>query len=358
MIILIELEIIPFDPVKATETEWKKYHTYRKIRHDESQPNFPIVSDASYEETLKQTPQRLSIQRFNVFERSNLETQIGEIYFSFYKYGEDEDVAIVNSGVLSSHRHKGIGAQLLKKLADLALENKKSRIIFKSAENEGIKVIELFKGHKISEQEQFRLTLSETNWNIVNTWLDQTKELKDKVTMEWVNVVDSIPTEILEQYTRIFSSVFDEFPKYHVASSRGSKDMPLGALKYDIKQFNAKGGKWMLGLIREKNGDVSGLTELKWSPSRPEFLMQFITHIKLQYRSTGKGKLLKGKTMEYIKKNFPDIKYLQTGFVGDKTSALYQMNEKLGFKLFYHNASYEIPTADLEKWASEHEKKN
>ena len=160
VIILIDLEMLPFDPAKAKENEWKKYHIYRKIRHEESQPNIPIASDASYEVSLKQIPQRLSIQRFNVFERSNLESQIGEVYFSFYKFGEDQDVAIVDSGVLASHRHKGIGVQLLKKLADLAQEYKKSRIIFKSTEDEGIKVIEHFNGRKISDQEQFRLEFS------------------------------------------------------------------------------------------------------------------------------------------------------------------------------------------------------
>ena len=170
-------------------------------------------------------------------------------------------------------------------------------------------------------------------------------------------MVDSLPAEILEQYLRIFSSVIDEQPKFHVGSLSSSQ-MPIGALKHDIKQFTNKGGKWIIGIIRETNGDISGLTELKWSPSRPEFLLQFMSHVKLQYRGSGKGKLLKAKSMNYIKKNFPNIKYVQTGFVGDKTSALYQMNEKLGFKLFYHNASYEIQTADLEKWASEHSKAN
>ena len=353
---MIDLEISLFNPTTASENDWKKYHTFRKLRHDETSPNLPTVSNTSYEETLKQTPQRLNILRFNVFEKNNLDTQIGEIYFSYYKDGTDPDACMVNISVASSHRHHGIGVQLLKKLADLAKENNKTRIVFQSTEEEGMKVIEHFNAQKISEQEQFRLKLAETNWEVINNWLAETKPILSNVTLEWIKVVNEIPNEVLEQYIRIFSSVFDEHPKFHVGNLKGSKDMPIGALKHDIKQFNKKGGKWILGLIKERNGDVSGLTELKWSPTRPEVLLQFITHIKLKYRGSGKGKLIKAQSMQYIKDTFPDIKYIHTGFVGDKNSPLYKINEKIGFKLFYHSASYEILTAELEKWTAEHVK--
>ena len=357
VIVLIELEIIPFNPSTATVEDWKKYHIFRKILHDESHPNLPTVQDKPYEESMKLEPQRITIRRFNVFEKKDLNTQIGEVYFSFYKDGTDPDAAMTNISVLKSYRQKGIGLQLLKKLVDLAQEYKKSRIVFQSDEDEGINVIEHFHAQKISAQEQFRLNLSKTNWAIVNKWAEQTKPLLKEVKIEWVTVQDSLPSEILNQYIRIFSAVIDEHPKFHIGSAQDNQ-IPIGALKHDIQLFNSKGGRWIIGLIREKNGDISGLTELKWSPLRPEVLLQFLTHVKLQYRGSGKGKLLKTSSMLYIKDNFPNIKYIQTGFVGEKTSSLYKMNETIGFKLFYHSASYEIQTTDLEKWTNKHLKKH
>lgn len=355
---MIDLEILPFNPKTATESEWKKYHVFRKIRHDETHPNFPSASDSAYEETLKKNPQRLEIFRFNVFEKSNLENQVGEIYFSFYKDGTDPDAAMVNISVLASHRHKGIGVQLLLKLAELSKEHNKDRIIFQTTEDEGIKVIEHFNATKISEQEQFRLALSDVNWKNVKAWVEESGPVLADASLEWVKVVDSIPQEILEQYTRILATAFDEQSKFHVGSDKVLKEMPIGALKYDIKQFNDKGGKWVFGLIREKNGDISGLTELKWSPSRPQVLLQYLTHIKLKYRGKGKGKLIKANSMQYIKDNYPDVKFIHTAFVGKKEGSLYKLNQELGFKLFYHNASYEITTSNLEKWSAEHVKQH
>ena len=125
-------------------------------------------------------------------------------------------------------------------------------------------------------------------------------------------------------------------------------------MKEDIQLFNTIGGKWIIGIIREKNGDDSGLTELIWSPSRPDTILQFVTHIKLKYRGAGLGKLLKALAMKYVKENFSEIKYVNTGFVGSKDSALYKINEKIGFKLFFHSASYEILTSNMEKWVNDH----
>jgi len=351
---MIDLEIVPFDVLKATEIEWLMYHTFRKIRHEETQPNIPVVADKSLEETLKIPPTRLEIKRFNVFEKPDPKTQIGEVYFSWFRDGTDRNTAMVNMSVLESHRHKGIGIQLFKKIAELAKEFKKTRIIFQSTEDEGMKVVEHANAVKISEQEQFRLNMQEVNWDVVNKWIDETQSVRFKVQIEWIKVIDSLPNDVLEQYSRIMGSSLDEEKKFHVGISKSPKDIPKDSLKEDIKLFNAKGGKWYLCIIREKNGDVSGLTELKWSPSRPEVLLQFVTHVKLKYRGTGKGKLLKAESLKYIKENFPNVKYVRTGFVGPKDSSLYKINEKLGFKLFFHSASYEIQAQDLEKWTNEH----
>ena len=355
---MIDLEIVPFDANKASEKDWQKYHTFRKVRHEETQPNVPIVSDKSLEETLKILPTRLEIKRFNVFEKKDLNTQIADVYFSYYKEADsssDKNTAMVNLAVLNSYRHQGVGVQLFKKIAELAKEYGKSRIIFQSMEDDGMKVLEQHvHAVKISEQEQFRLNIHEINQESVTKWLKETKPLLDKVTIEWIKVIDLIPDEILEQYSRIMASAVDEEKKFHIGGSKGSKVVPLNSLKEDIQLFNSKGGKWVLGMIREKNGDVSGLTELKWSPSRPEVILQFVTHIKLKYRGTGKGKLLKALSINYMKENFPNVKYVQTGSVGSKDTALYKINEKLGFKLFFHSASYEAKTTDLEKWVKEH----
>ena len=351
---MIELAIAPFDPVKASKEEWKILHAFLKVRHDETQPNAPMVSETSLEETMKMMPKRLDILRFNVFEKNDPSKQVGDIYFSTFHDGSDEDTAMVNTSVLPAYRHKGIGLQLLHKLAELAKEHNKTRLIFQSTEEDGIQTIEHFNATKLSEQEQFRLDLSETNWNVIKSWIEESRDASANVQVEWIKVVDSIPDEILEQYARIMATALDEHPKWHVESFKGDKIIPIGNLKHDIKQFNAKGGKWYLGLLREKNGDISGLTELKWSPSRPDVLMQFITHLKLKYRGHGKGKLLKAQTMYYIKENFPNIRYLHTGFVGSSDSPLYKMNEKIGFKLFYHSATFEIKTSDLENWVDSH----
>ena len=135
---MIELSIAPFDPNNASKEEWKMLHEFLKVRHNETQPNVPNVSENSLEETMKIIPKRLNILRFNVFEKDDATKQIGDVYFSYYKDGTDENTAMVNSSVLGQYRHQGIGVQLLYKIAELAKKYNKSRLIFQSTEDDGI----------------------------------------------------------------------------------------------------------------------------------------------------------------------------------------------------------------------------
>ena len=347
----VKLDIIPFNVESASEQDWKKFHIFRRKRHEEAQPNDPVVPDQDYQKILLIPPTRTKVLRFNVFESNNPDLQVADIYFSYFTSGHDMDTAMVNLGVLANHRHKGIGFKLYCKILELAKEFGKSRIMLQSIEEEGMKAIEHFGAEKISDKEQFRLAIEDINWQVVDKWLEQTENIANKVKIEWLS---KIPDEVMDQYARIYTTALDEHPKWHISKLKNFPVVTPEMITHDFEQFTAKGGKWIIGIIREKNGDISGLTELKWTPIRPEKLLQFITHIKLKYRGKGRGKLLKASAIKYITKEFPNIKSIQTGFVGEKEKPLFKINEQLGFKLFFHTATYEINIANLEDWIKSH----
>lgn len=353
---MVNIEIIPFDVNSASEQEWKMFHDFRRSRKEdkESLSNTHQITDEKYEETLKIPPRWIEIYRFNVFEEGNKEKQIGEVYFSYYKSNTerelDQKVAMVNISILKAYRHKGYGLLLLKKLVELAKENNKSKMLFQTTEKDGMQMIEDFGATKISEHQQFKLYMDETNWNLVNKWMEKTKPLQEQAKLEWIRVEENIPNEIIDQYTRIFATSLDEHPKWHINQRKETHVSPE-VMKQDIKKFvTEKGGIWELGIIREKNGDISGLTELKWIPSRPKNILQLITHIKLHYRGKGRGKILKAGSLIRIRDHFKEVDTVKIGYVGEKYSILYEMNLRLGFKLQYQQVFYEIETSKLESW--------
>jgi len=348
-----DIDIIPFDVNNASDDEWAKYHEFRKERYkDKDSTSTHQIPDEKFEEILKIPPKKINVLRFNVFLNSDPENQIGEVYFSYYKKLKNSEVdlkvAMVNVSILSFFRRKGYGTILLGKLVELANRYKKSKLLFQTTEQDGLKVIEQMQAHKINAHQQFKLKIREANWDLVNKWLEKTKSIKPKVELEWINVTESIPDEIIEQYTRIFATSLDEHPKWHI--NKRSYLTPE-IVKQDIKNLiTMKGGKWELGIIREKNGDISGLTEIKWLNCRPSTILQLITHIKLHYRGLGRGKLLKAGSLVHVRDNYPQVSTIKLGYVGDENSVLFEMNKRIGFKQQYQQVSFEIKTKELEAW--------
>ncbi len=49
----MRVELIPFDPDKATREEWEAYHTFRRLRHQETEPEDPILGDTAAEGLMR-----------------------------------------------------------------------------------------------------------------------------------------------------------------------------------------------------------------------------------------------------------------------------------------------------------------
>lgn len=354
MDIMNDIDIIPFDVHNASDEEWAKFLKFRKERYLDKGASRPThqISDEKFQEILKIPPKKLNVLRYNVFLKSDPNHQIGEIYFSYYKKSAsgDKKLAMVNVSLLSAFRQKGYGRILLGKLVELANRYKKSKLLFQTTEEDGLIVIEQFKAQKINVHQQFKLKIREANWDLLKKWSEKSKSILDSVRFEWLNVTENIPKEIIEQYTRIFATAVDEHPKWHINKR---SELTPEMVKQDIKNLvSKKGGKWELGLIREKNDDISGLTELKWNPSRPNVILQLVTHIKLHYRGRGRGKLLKVETLNHVKNNYPSVDTIKIGYVGDENSVLYNINKRLGFKQQYSQVSFEVSTKHLEDWVN------
>ena len=207
-----EIEILPFDVHSASEDEWKRYHEFRNHRKEDKDAltNSHQISDKKFEETLKITPKLIDVFRFNAFEKGG-STQIGEVYFSYYKKDKkrnlDQSVAMVNVSVLKPYRHHGYGVKLLGKIVELAKEYNKSKLLFQTTEKDGIKIIEDFGASKMSEHQQFKLNIEDTDWDLVNRWLENSKSLLQKVKLEWINVKEGIPESLVDQYSRIQNGI-------------------------------------------------------------------------------------------------------------------------------------------------------
>lgn len=114
--------------------------------------------------------------------------------------------------------------------------------------------------------------------------------------------------------------------------------------KQEIKRFNY--------LSFEEDGRISGITEIFSSEERLYKLEQGITGVRPEFRGRGIGKWIKAKMMQYIKKEFPDIDFINTGNATTNAPML-SINNRMGFKEYKGGMSVEFDVEELyEKYFS------
>ncbi len=46
---MVRIKVVSFDPQRATREEWARFHAYRRKRHAETDPDDPLLADATVE---------------------------------------------------------------------------------------------------------------------------------------------------------------------------------------------------------------------------------------------------------------------------------------------------------------------
>lgn len=332
----------PFDVKHATEDQWEKFHRFRHIRHDELNPEDPIVADGEYQTRIKRPSTRMIVQRFVLARKGDPQSIAGLLYFSVFKEPDpvNQDMAVVDISIVKEVQQDDQARRVvLEKVVELVNHHDKHRIVFKTTEPGGKALIEEMGARVRSRRPEYRLGMEDVDWDLVTQWEESATRRMAKTKLEWV---DTLPDDLLKDYCRLYSLALDENYAWGVQRKDGTNLLTPDVVREEAVRFKGMGGVWALAILREPNGDVSGMTELKYLPNRPTLITQFLTMVKHKYRGDGRGKWLKAATLRYVEKNFPEVETVVTTFAGGETSRLFELNERIGFKLYQ-----EVVTADI-----------
>lgn len=110
--------------------------------------------------------------------------------------------------------------------------------------------------------------------------------------------------------------------------------------------YKERGYEWITMVSREKNGVISGLTDIVFPTSDPHKICQELTGVKPEYQKRGLGKWLKAEMAFYIKENYPNIKYITTGNANENAPML-SINERMGYKFYKSKYGVKLRLASL-----------
>ncbi|MHA2207134.1 MAG: GNAT family N-acetyltransferase [Candidatus Thorarchaeota archaeon] len=317
---MMEIELRPFDPFKATAAEWKNYHQFRYKRYPEFAPGDPITSDIAVEESLRTLRKEQHIETHTVHLKEKPNEQIGLLRLAVMRkdsasYEDNKHICeIMGLSLLKPYRRKGIGSQLLKKVREFAVKHEKNLIISFTSEDDGKAFMRKLKADEALSGIQNRLSLESLDWDMVKQWAKEGPERSPESKLEFFY---ETPDDIIEEYCAIYTEVMNQAPR---------DELKVG-----------------------DNGDISGLTELIHLPSKVPLIFQDLTGVPEKYRGSGKGKWLKAVMLLRVREEYPDIKTVVTGNATSNAPML-SINERLGFKVHRESIGYQIELKKLEKY--------
>lgn len=343
-----KVKIVPFDPKTASEGEWARFHAYRRLRHEETDPEDPLSNDKTEEKWMKRPPPQSEEFRFAVVEEGNPDVQIGWLYFSVFKkdspsYETNKHLAWVDLEVLTPHRRQGIGKKLLAKVAELAKERDKSLIVSHCDEDDGKGFIKAINAQVAQETRESRLHLNQVDWQVVENWAEEGPLRSPNSTLQWFT--NRIDDAIIEDFCKILTQVINQAPRDELDVG-DSISTPETRREWEARIVDA-GGTALTAITREADGAISGLTEMGYFPDEETIIRQFMTGVKDAYRSRGLGKWLKAAMLLRVRDEFPQVKVVVTGNA-TSNAAMLSINERLGFKPHKEGIVAQITLESLE----------
>lgn len=346
------IQITKFDPLTCSRNDWFRFHEYRKKRHMEKNPDDPISDDESFEKALQANVQFPEIE-INISTINDISTdkQIGEIVYAKFletsaSYEGTKHLIQFELEILEEYRGKGIGRHAMKLIYDFANENGKKVLITTTDESDGRAFLKKMGAKEALAGVENRLELESVDWKMVENWAKDGSNRSPSSTMEFHY---SIPEEIIEEYCKVYTETMNQQPLGEL--DVGAIIISPEAYRQQEKMFVDMGRIWIIAFTKETNGKISGLTEMRYNPSRESMISQLLTGVQEEYRGRGLGKWLKASMLLKIREEYPQVKIVTTGNANSNAPML-SINNRLGFKVHKESINAQITIEQLAEFLS------
>jgi GNAT superfamily N-acetyltransferase len=338
-----------FDIATATNDEWNSLHEYRRKYHFEDSPKDPMVTDQAFEESIKGQMLYMGIQPFvyGVFDNDQM---IGMFFFGFFKeespsYVGNEKMSMFTIELLKKYRQQGIGSFALKILAETCEKYNKSIFSCNSNLPEVKKFYDAIGAKIVQSQVENRLSFSDIDWSMINDWIQEGEQTNRDSKIQIIN--GKIPDDIVLEFIKSFNESAKDQPRDD--SSMGDMILTIDELRKMEETEKSAGIKSLFALTIEKNGEISGFSNLKILPGREKLLSQGLTGVPKRFRGRKLGKWVKANLLLFVKENFPESESIVTGNAESNAPMLY-INNKLGFKKYKEQVMAQVYLENIKQY--------
>lgn len=215
--------------------------------------------------------------------------------------------------VTEKYRRKGIGSAILNKMLE-AVNKSFIKMIFLFAENiAGVDFLTINKGKVVESGRSYEYDLK-----------NKTLDLDSKLDIS-IHIKEDPPIQVYEKITEVYNLAKSDEPK---GNSERSTSL---FTSLELKELMTRYAKKNIIAYALHQSKVIGVSELMFSHNYDDRVFQRFTGSHPEFRRMGVGKKVKSVMFDYIRENYPEIKYVETS-TNDENIAINTVNKVLGFE--------------------------
>lgn len=338
-------DVRSFEPASADAATWDAYHAFRRIRHAERRPGEPPTPNAEAESWMRR-PQPGEANRYWLVWRD------GEVVGSAYADWVVEGPMLATNGhilwgganVRADHRRRRIGTHLMRRIADVLVDQGRTVMTTGTEEDCGRAFLARLGASVKMESAENRLNLADVDWDMVAAWAAEgPRRSPDTRLVFWEH---RVPESEFADYGAALGRLLNTMPFDDL--DHGEIVITPEILRDGQARLDETGGSVHTMITREPDGTISGITDVGYSPGRPDRVDQQFTGVHPDHRGRGLGKWLKAAMLLDIRERYPDAKIVVTGNANSNDPML-GINRRLGFRTFKGHTSYQIDRDGLLK---------
>jgi GNAT superfamily N-acetyltransferase len=332
------LEIRLFDPQTTDMAALQSLGEMQNAMRHEILPDDPPIPLEEQISNLRNIPSFIAVWMWTAWDMLAGKI-VAEVDAVVMRTEENQHLLQFDIGVLPAYRQKGLGRQMLERVAEVA-EKEQRRLLVTSTSGR-IPAGEAFMTRLGAQRGLVgatnQLRIEDLDRSLIQTWQAQAQvRAADFALGLWDGVY---PEDQIEAIANLYELTNQqpfgdlEIEDQHYTPEK-LREMEKGMLARGTQ-------RWTLYAYEKSTDKLAGYTELFWNPNRPENAGQGMTGVFPEYRNKGLGRWLKAAMLEKLLNERPQVRFVRTQNA-DSNAPMLNINNALGFKPYSSNILWQI----------------
>lgn len=332
-------DLVAFDPQSLSRETWRQLHAFRHTRHLEVSPDDPEEPDDFVERDMLRPDPFNERRRYAVFDGQAV---VGTFYLSWDKpdtpgYESNKQFLSAYGSALAGARRRGIGTAYARTALEHMVAEDKTVLNTWSDEDDGYAFLGWLGAETRSAGAENRLDLLEVDWAMVDDWSRQGQSRSAATRLVFYE--HRIPDEVLGTFCPMFAALLNTMPFDQM--EHGEIAVTPEMMREQYEWMDGRNASHHTYVAHEPDGSIAGMTDIQYEPVHPDRIYQRFTGVRPDCRGRGLGKWLKAAMLQYIRRTYPEARWVITGNANSNDPML-AINTKLGFKTHRSGRSYQM----------------